>query len=277
MRLRFTKMHGLGNDFIMIDAVSQKIPKLTPTKIRKLADRHFGIGCDQILVVETPKQPNADFYYRIFNADGNEVQNCGNGARCFARFVQQRGLCGKNTIVVDTLAGQLTLKVREDKRVSVDMGIPNFEPKDIPFSADTRQATYDLMLKTQTLSIAAVSIGNPHAVTLVDNVDDYPVNSIGAEVEAHARFPERVNAGFLHIVSPTEARLRVFERGVGETLACGTGACAAMAAGRMQGLLDSRVSMKLRGGDLDIEWQGEGHPVIMTGPTTNVFSGTVSL
>jgi len=227
MRLRFTKMQGLGNDFVMIDAVSQKV-QLTPNKIRKLADRRFGVGCDQVLFVEAPSTPNADFSYRIFNADGGEVENCGNGARCFAVFVQQRGLCSKNTIRVETKGGPLVLHVREDKQVTVDMGAPILAPANIPFSADGQDIRYDLELSDRTLDISAVSMGNPHAVNVVDNVDTFPVDTVGGEVECHERFPNKVNAGFIQILSNNEAKLRVFERGVGETLACGTGACAAI-------------------------------------------------
>ncbi len=276
MRLRFTKMHGLGNDFVMLDGVSQKLV-LSAAKVRKLADRHFGIGCDQVLLVEPPHSPQADFRYRIFNANGEEVENCGNGARCFAIFVQQRGLCSKNRIVVETANGQMVLNVLADKRVRVDMGVPELRPAHIPFDAPAQALSYALELDAQTLEISAVSMGNPHAVHIVDDVDAFPVNDIGPLVEAHPRFPKKVNAGFLQIVNPQQARLRVFERGVGETLACGTGACAAMVAGHLRGLLDSKTTLSLPGGDLEIEWQGEGQPVMMTGPATTVYSGQIKL
>ncbi len=276
MRLKFTKMHGLGNDFVVIDSVSQKI-SLSPAKARKLADRNFGVGCDQVLIVEPPQNPYADFRYRIYNADGDEVEHCGNGVRCFALFVQQRGLCSKNKIVVETGNGLATLNVREDKQVTVDMGAPILEPGKIPIAANERQETYSLPLSDRELEINAISMGNPHAVCLVDNVDEFPVETVGPEVEAHPFFPKKVNAGFLQIESRTKAKLRVFERGVGETLACGTGACAAMVTGCQRGLLDHKATFSLRGGDLELQWDGEGHPVIMTGPATSVFSGQIKI
>lgn len=277
MRLRFTKMHGLGNDFVVIDGISQKV-KLTPDKVRKLADRNFGIGCDQVLLVEVPNSPDVDFCYRIYNADGSEVENCGNGARCFARFVRDRRLTGKSEIRVQTANGRMLLKVQNDDQVTVDMGVPRLEPAQIPFEADAQAAEYPLQLADGSqLIIGAVSMGNPHAVTLVDDVDTAPVEQQGPEVESHPRFPERVNAGFMQVCSRSEVRLRVFERGVGETLACGTGACAAVVSGILRGLLDSRVTVHLPGGDLDIQWAGPGQPVIMTGPAANVFHGQVKI
>ena len=276
MRLKFTKMHGLGNDFVVIDSVSQKI-SLSPAKARKLADRNFGVGCDQVLIVEPPQSPYADFRYRIYNADGDEVEHCGNGVRCFAIFVQQRGLCSKNKIVVETGNGLATLIVREDKQVIVDMGAPVLEPGRIPIAQNERQETYSLPLSDRELEINAISMGNPHAVCLVDNVDEFPVETVGPELETHPFFPKKVNAGFLQIESRTKAKLRVFERGVGETLACGTGACAAMVAGCQRGLLDHKATFSLRGGDLELQWDGEGHPVIMTGPATSVFSGQIKI
>lgn len=276
MRLRFTKMHGLGNDFVMLDGVSQKL-SLSPVKIQKLANRNFGIGCDQLLIVEAPRSPTADFRYRIFNASGEEVENCGNGARCFAIFVQQRGLCSKNTIVVETKVGRMTLHVRPDNQVTVDMGVPVLEPDDVPFLATERALTYALPISTGHLEISAVSMGNPHSVALVKNLEEYPVLAIGAEVESNPLFPNKVNAGFMEIVSRKQAKLRVFERGVGETLACGTGACAAMVAGRIQGLLDSKVEISLPGGSLELEWQDENSSVMMTGPATTVFSGQIKI
>lgn len=274
MRLRFTKMHGLGNDFVVIDSVSQKV-HLTPSKIRKLADRRFGVGCDQVLMVEAPTRPNVDFSYRIFNANGEEVENCGNGARCFAVFVQQRGLCSRNTIHVETKGGPLVLKVRKDKQVSVDMGPPILEPDHIPFDAPSKNLNYELSLSDRTMEISAISMGNPHAVAFVDDVAHFPVETIGAEIEQHPRFPNRVNAGFMEVVSRNEAKLRVFERGVGETLACGTGACAAMVAARQHGLLESHAKIHLPGGTLELEWQGENQAVIMTGPAVSVFAGQI--
>lgn len=276
MRLKFTKMQGLGNDFVVLDGVSQKV-SISPAKARKLADRHFGVGCDQVLIVEPPRSPKADFRYRIFNANGDEVEHCGNGVRCFAIFVQQRGLCSKNKIVVETGNGLATLQVLEDKQVRVDMGTPVLEPGQIPFNENSRKLTYALELSDRTLEISAVSMGNPHAVCVVEDVNNYPVEVLGPEIEAHAQFPNRVNAGFLQIESPTKAKLRVFERGVGETLACGTGACAAMVAACQRGLLESKATISLRGGDLQLEWQGEGQPVMMTGPATNVFSGQIKV
>jgi diaminopimelate epimerase len=265
-------MHGLGNDFIVIDAISQKI-KLSTSQVQKLSDRRFGIGCDQVLLVEVPTNPDVDFRYRIFNADGSEVENCGNGARCFAKFVTDRKLTGKRNIVVETASGIMTLKLQDDNQVTVDMGEPVLEPSAIPFNADSRQTTYPLQLSDQTLEIGAVSMGNPHAVTLVDDTQTAPVENWGPQVENHPDFPQRVNAGFMQILSRNEVNLRVYERGAGETLACGTGACAAVVAGRLRNLLDSKVTVNLPGGSLVIEWQGEGHSVLMTGPATNVFHG----
>jgi len=276
MKIRFTKMHGLGNDFVMIDAISQKIA-ITPERARKLADRHFGIGCDQVLVVEPPISPDADFRYRIFNHDGSEVENCGNGARCFAVFVRQRKLTGKRIIRAETAGGPLILKVLPDNRVTVDMGVPRLDPEQIPFRASQQSVTYTLPLAASTLEISAVSMGNPHAVTLVGDVARYDVTQVVALVEAHPAFPKKVNAGFMEVINSREIRVRVFERGAGETLACGTGACAAVVAGRLRQLLDREVTVHLPGGDLTIRWDGEGRPVIMTGPATTVFHGQINL
>ena len=275
MKIRFTKMHGLGNDFVVIDGISQRV-KLTTDKVRQIADRRFGIGCDQVLIVEAPQNPDVDFLYRIYNADGSEVENCGNGARCFARFVLDRKLTGKNVITVETACGIMTLKV-QGRDVQVDMGAPQLEPKSIPFTADQRAETYTLPLSDTELEISAVSMGNPHAVTVVNSTADAPVEHWGPEVENHARFPQRVNAGFMEVVSRSEINLRVYERGAGETLACGTGACAAVVAGRLRDLLDSKVTVNLHGGSLVIEWSGEDHPVLMTGPTANVFHGQINV
>lgn len=276
MRLRFTKMHGLGNDFVMLDGVSQKIT-LTPERIKKLADRNFGIGCDQVLLVEAPRDSDCDFRYRIFNQDGSEVENCGNGARCFAHFVRQRGLTYKDEIKVQTCAGKMVLHVLNEDQVRVDMGAPILEPADIPFSQSPRNVQYQLNVNGTPYDISAISMGNPHAVTLVDNVNEFPVETVGPLIESHKDFPERVNAGFLELISRTEGRLRVFERGVGETIACGTGACAAMVAGVIRGHFDSKVTLHLRGGSLTLQWEGEGHPVLMTGPATTVFQGQIKI
>lgn len=276
MRFRFTKMHGLGNDFIVIDAIGQKV-KLTSAQVQKLADRRFGIGCDQVLLVEVPQSPDVDFRYRIYNADGTEVENCGNGARCFARFVTDRKLTGKRNIVVETASGVMTLKLQDNGEVTVDMGQPILEPQQIPFRAATRESNYPLNVAGQTLNIGAVSMGNPHAVTVVDDVASFDVEGIGPQVEAHPDFPQKVNAGFMQVVSRNEINLRVYERGAGETLACGTGACAAVVAGRLRNLLDSNVIVNLPGGRLTIEWLGEGHPVLMTGPATHVFHGQTKI
>ena len=276
MRLRFTKMHGLGNDFVVIDGVTQKV-RLSTEKIRTLADRHFGVGCDQVLLVETPTRPDIDFRYRIFNADGGEVENCGNGARCFARFVLERKLTGKRSIKVETAGGDMTLKVTEQGQVQVDMGVPRLNPEEIPFQADAEAIRYDLALPEQTLDISAVSMGNPHAVLMVNKVDSAPVETLGPLIESHERFPRRVNAGFMQMVSPSEINLRVYERGAGETLACGTGACAAVVAGRLRQLLEETVKVNLPGGSLSITWPGPGHSVIMTGPATTVFHGQVKI
>ncbi|GAB3111479.1 diaminopimelate epimerase [Pseudomaricurvus hydrocarbonicus] len=269
-------MHGLGNDFIVIDGISQRI-RLSEDKIRRLADRRFGVGCDQILLVEVPQNPDVDFRYRIYNADGSEVENCGNGARCFARFVIERKLTGKRDIVVETANGIMTLHTLDNGDVRVNMGEPRLTPSEIPFTADQQAVTYALPLSSTTLEISAVSMGNPHAVALVDDVNTAPVEQWGPEVESHPLFPQRVNAGFMQIVSRQEINLRVYERGSGETLACGTGACAAVVAGRLRNLLDSVVKVNLPGGSLTIEWQGEGQTVLMSGPATHVFHGQVKI
>ncbi len=272
MRIRFTKMHGIGNDFVMIDAISQNVT-IKSEDARTLADRHFGVGCDQVLVVEAPRDPDMDFRYRIFNHDGSEVENCGNGARCFAVFVRQRGLTAKEVITVETLGGPMTLQVRDDNRVTVDMGVPRLEPDEIPFQADKKAVTYPLAVKKKEFEISAVSMGNPHAVCIVNDLKHFQVHKFGPLIENHPRFPNRVNAGFMEVLSRSEINLRVFERGVGETIACGTGACAAVVAGRLRNLLGHRVLVNLNGGQLEIEWEGEGKPVIMTGPVKTVFHG----
>jgi len=276
MEIQFTKMHGLGNDFVVIDAINQDID-LSEEQVGFIADRHFGVGCDQLLLVEAAESDDVDFVYRIFNADGGEVEQCGNGARCFAVFVREKGLTNKNPIVVETNTGVISLYIEEDGQVSVDMGVPELNPWAIPFNADTRLDEYALDVNGDVLKIGAVSMGNPHAVTIVDDVEATDVDELGAAIENHALFPNRVNAGFMQIVSDTHIRLRVFERGAGETLACGTGACAAMVVGRLQGRLDEEVQVDLPGGSLQISWQGEASPVMMTGPATTVFEGKITL
>lgn len=276
MRLRFSKMHGLGNDFIVIDGINQRV-RLSEDKVRRLADRHTGIGCDQLLLVEKPTNPDVDFRYRIFNCDGSEVENCGNGARCFAIFVRENKLTGRRRIKVETCTGIMELIVNDDDQVTVDMGAPNLDPASLPFSAPEEAASYDLDVNGHKISIGAVSMGNPHAVTIVDSVTDAPVETLGPLIESHARFAKNVNAGFMQVLSRSEVNLRVFERGVGETQACGTGACGAVVAGRVQGLLDETVSVNLPGGTLNISWKGPGESVMMTGPATTVFHGQIKI
>ncbi len=276
MRLQFTKMHGLGNDFVVIDAINQSVD-MTPELSRRLADRRFGIGCDQLLLVEPARLAGTDFHYRIFNADGSEVEQCGNGARCFARFVREHGLTHQDEIPVGTAAGAIRLHIQADGQVSVDMGSPRLEPAEIPFLADARAASYQLALDGDALSIGAVSMGNPHAVLRVDDVDQAPVARLGPRIEQDQHFPNRVNVGFMQIVDRGHIRLRVWERGAGETLACGTGACAAAVVGRIQGDLDERVRVTLPGGDLVIHWPGAGASVTMTGPASRVFDGAIEL
>ncbi len=276
MEIKFTKMHGLGNDFVVIDAINQDI-ELSEEEVRLIADRHFGIGCDQLLLVEASESDDVDFIYRIFNADGGEVEQCGNGARCFAVFVREKGLTDKDNIRVETASGVIELHVQDDGQITVDMGMPEFNPWNIPFNADTRLDEYALDINGQVLNIGAVSMGNPHAVTIVDNVDSVAVDELGAGIESHPLFPNRVNAGFMQIVDENHIRLRVYERGAGETLACGTGACAAMVIGRLQGHLADEVQVDLAGGSLQIGWQGETSPVMMTGPATTVFEGIITV
>ena len=276
MRLKFAKMQGAGNDFIVIDATREPL-ELGPDAIRRLADRHFGVGFDQMLVVERSRSPGTDFYYRIFNADGGEVSQCGNGARCFVRYVHERNLSAKTAIRVETKSGVIEPRLEADGRVTVNMGAPEFEPRRIPFDAPARAPSYALDVGGRSVEVFAVSMGNPHAVQVVADAESAPVREQGPLIERHARFPERVNAGYMQIVGPHEIRLRVFERGAGETLACGTGACAAVAAGIAAGLLASPVTVHTHGGDLDIAWQGEGHPLWMTGPAQTVFEGEIDL
>ena len=276
MLLKFTKMHGLGNDFVMLDLISQRC-KLRSSHIRKLADRKRGVGCDQVLVVEAPQNPDVDFRYRIFNADGREVEQCGNGARCFAQFVRDRKLTARENIVVETSTGIMRMQVLDRKNVCVDMGVPELTPQKIPFQRDEQAPEYTLDLPGRSLQIGAVSMGNPHAVTVVDSCEQAPVQELGPQVEKHPDFPQQVNAGFMEVRSRGEIQLRVFERGVGETEACGSGACAAVVAGRVQGLLDEQVTVQLLGGELEISWAGEGQAVMMTGPTARVFEGSIRL
>ncbi|SDS88968.1 diaminopimelate epimerase [Halopseudomonas litoralis] len=276
MLLRFTKMHGLGNDFMVIDLVTQHA-QLSPKLIRQWSDRYLGIGFDQLLVVEPPSNPDVDFRYRIYNADGSEVEQCGNGARCFARFVQDKRLTAKSEIQVETAGGLITLQVRRDGQVTVNMGAPRFTPSDIPFTADREAVSYPLQVNGQTLDISALSMGNPHCITLVDDLDTYPVAEFGPLIENHPRFANRVNAGFMQLVDEHQARLRVHERGVGETQACGTGACAAAVAGIQLGHLKSPVTIRLPGGHLKIEWAGPGQPVMMSGPATRVYEGHIRI
>jgi diaminopimelate epimerase len=276
MTLVFSKMHGLGNDFVVIDAISQPV-SLSSRQVLRLADRRRGIGCDQLLLVEASDRPDCEFRYRIFNADGGEVEQCGNGARCFARFVRDKGLSDSACIPVETRAGRIELIPRDDGQVTVDMGVPQLEPAGIPFRADVRAARYPLAVGEETVEIGAVSMGNPHAVLEVPRVESAPVARLGPLIEAHPRFPQRVNAGFMEVVDRGHIRLRVFERGAGETLACGSGACAAVVVGRVRALLDETVTVELQGGDLVISWRGEGEPVKMTGPATFVFEGRIEI
>ena len=280
MNLRFTKMHGLGNDFVVIDAINQNV-SLSDEQYRLLGDRRFGVGCDQILLVEAPHSEGVDFTYRIFNADGSEVEQCGNGARCFAVFVREKGLIDKDNIRVETASGVIELAIQADNQVTVNMGEPHFSADDLPFiptlPAD-QAGRYPLDLPGDgRVEAGIVSMGNPHAVVQVDNVDTAPVEEYGPLIESHEEFPNRVNAGFMQVMDRDHIRLRVYERGAGETMACGTGACAAMVVGRQQGLLDDMVEVSLPGGQLKIQWAGDGQPVMMTGPAVTVFEGEIQL
>jgi diaminopimelate epimerase len=276
MRLKFTKMQGAGNDFVVLDGTRQPIA-LSPAMVRRIADRHFGVGADQILVVERSRTPGVDFGYRIFNADGGEVEQCGNGARCFVRFVRDRGLTDKDEIRVETLAGIIAPRLERDGRVTVDMGKPVFDAARVPFVTDSDALVQPLDIDGTVVEITAVSMGNPHAVQLVASADRAPVAELGPRIERHPRFPQRVNAGFMEIVDRSRIRLRVYERGAGETLACGTGACAAAAVGIRRGLLDSPVTVATRGGELTIAWRGADNPVYMTGPAETVFEGEIEI
>lgn len=274
--MQFSKMHGLGNDFMVVDAVTQNV-YFSPELIRRLSDRHRGVGFDQLLVVEPPYDPELDFHYRIFNADGSEVAQCGNGARCFARFVRIKGLTNKRDIRVSTQTGRMTLTVTEDEDVQVNMGEPVFEPQQVPFRAAKPEKTYILRAEERTVFCGVVSMGNPHCVLQVEDVLTAEVDILGPILESHERFPERVNVGFMQIISPDTIKLRVYERGAGETQACGSGACAAVAIGIQQGLLAEEVQVELPGGSLEIRWQGPGHPLYMTGPATHVYDGFIHL
>ncbi len=276
MMIQFSKMHGLGNDFMVVDGITQKV-FFSPELIRRLSDRHFGFGFDQLLLVEPPYDPEQDFHYRIFNADGSEVQQCGNGARCFARFVRLKGLTNKDRIAVSTMSGRIVLQVEQDGQITVNMGVPEFEPGKVPFRAQKAEKTYLLRVAEQTVMCGVVSMGNPHCVLNVESVKTAPVETLGPLLESFDRFPERVNVGFMEVVSAGEIRLRVFERGAGETMACGTGACAAAVIGMHQGKLRERVKVQLPGGTLQIAWQGPGTPVFMTGPAEHVFDGELEL
>ena len=276
MKLRFTKMHGLGNDFVVLDLISQNF-ELRPEHLRKLADRRLGVGCDQLLVVEAPHDPDMDFCYRIFNADGNEVEQCGNGARCLAIYVRDKKLTYKDIIRVETMAGPLELRIRGHHLVDVNMGAPILTPRDIPFRDEPPAPQYSLAVGDREYQIGAVSMGNPHAVLQVDDVQNAAVGSLGPLIESHPDFPRRANVGFMQVLSTSQIKLRVFERGVGETRACGSGACAAVVAGRVQELLAEQVQVTLPGGDLQVHWAGEGESVIMTGPAAMVFEGSIRL
>lgn len=276
MKLRFTKMQGAGNDFVVIDATKNPV-HLSHAQIQHIANRYFGVGCDQLLMVESTDTPGVDFRYRIFNADGGEVEQCGNGARCFVRFVVDKGLTSKRDIRVETASGIITLMLQDDGQVTVNMGAPRFTPAQIPFEAEQQAVSYELPLADETITISAVSMGNPHAVMLVDNVHTAEVASLGPQIESHARFPQRVNAGFMQVLNEHEINLRVYERGSGETLACGTGACAAAVSGIQLGTLHSPVKVHTRGGILTIQWAGGETPVLMTGPADIVFDGEIDI
>jgi diaminopimelate epimerase len=276
MTLKFTKMHGAGNDFVVIDATHKPVG-FTPEQLRLLADRHFGVGCDQILLVEKSQAQEADFRYRIFNADGGEVEQCGNGARCFVRFVHDKKLTSKREIVVETKSGLISPRLEDDGRVTVNMGAPVFEATRIPFVTGTDALIQPLEVNGEIVQISALSMGNPHAVQVVDDVEHAPVIAQGAFIERHPRFPNRVNAGFMQVLDRTHIKLRVYERGAGETLSCGTGACAAVVTGIRRGLLDEQVQVATRGGILSIHWEGGDAPVLMTGPAISVFEGEINL
>ena len=275
-RLRFTKMQGLGNDFVVLDGVRERID-LRPSELRRLADRHFGVGCDQVLLVEKPTRSDVDFRYRIFNADGGEVEQCGNGARCFVQFVRAQGLTDKRTLRVETAGGVIEPVLAADGEVTVNMGVPLFRAADVPFLGGTAAIVEPLEVDGTMVAISALSLGNPHAVQVVEDVAAAPVPIQGPQIETHPRFPRRVNVGYMQVVDRANIRLRVWERGAGETLSCGTGACAAVVAGIRRGLLDSPVRVATRGGGLKIAWGGDAEPVMMTGPAETVFEGEWSV
>ncbi|MFT6779414.1 MAG: diaminopimelate epimerase [Paraglaciecola sp.] len=276
MQIQFSKMHGLGNDFVVIDNVTQNV-FFSKEKIQQLSDRNFGIGFDQLLMVEPPYDPEQDFHYRIFNADGSEVSQCGNGARCFARFVKMKGLTNRNKIVVSTKAGRMVLYLEKDGQVTVNMGVPEFEPNLVPIKANKREKVYILRTQEQTFFCGVVSMGNPHCVLLVDDVQTADVETMGPLLEKHERFTEGANVGFMQIINHSHIKLRVFERGVGETLACGSGACAAVAVGQLQNRLSKDVRVDLPGGSLKIRWQGNDNVLRMTGAAEHVFDGYINL
>ena len=276
MKIRFAKMQGQGNDFVVLDAVRQDI-QLTAEQVRHIADRHFGVGCDQLLVVEKPRTPDTDFRYRIWNADGGEVEQCGNGSRCFAIFVRAEGLTSKTAIRVETASGVIVPEILPSGQVLVDMGAPRFAPDDVPFVAREERVTYPLEVAGARIEVGVLSMGNPHAVQVVEDVDRAPVTTQGPLIEHHPAFPKRVNAGYLQVVSRNRVRLRVWERGAGETLACGTGACAAVVSGIRRGLLDAEVRVATRGGELIVCWPGDGAPVMMTGDAVRVFDGEIEI
>ena len=274
--MKFTKMHGLGNDFVVLDGIRQRVD-LSREQMRFIADRHFGIGCDQILLVEQARRPEVDFRYRIFNADGGEVEQCGNGARCFVKFVRDQGLTDKTEIRVETASGIIAPRLEASGAVTVGMGAPRFAPQDVPIDMPRQSPTYTLAVGGATIQIAALSMGNPHAVQIVDDIETAPVQTQGPLLERHPAFPARANAGYMRIVDRARIQLRVWERGVGETLACGSGACAAVVTGIRQGLLQNRVLVAMRGGNLTIEWPGNAAPVMMTGEAKTVFQGEIEL
>ncbi|HUL95800.1 MAG TPA: diaminopimelate epimerase [Usitatibacter sp.] len=277
MRVRFAKMHGQGNDFVVIDGVRQPVA-LEPERVKALADRHFGVGFDQLLLVERPREPGNDFRYRIWNADGGEVEQCGNGARCFARFVRDEGLTDKRELAVETASGVIRPRIEDSGAVTVDMGEPRFAPADVPFTGTSEaRLTYALSVGGVMVEVSVLSMGNPHAVQLVEDVDRAPVTTQGPLIEHHPAFPKRVNAGYMQPVTREHIRLRVWERGAGETLACGTGACAAVVAGIQRGMLGPQVRVTTRGGDLAIRWNGAGSPVMMTGDAVRVFDGELEI
>lgn len=284
MRVRFTKMHGLGNDFVVLDLISQDIT-LQEEQVRILADRHRGIGFDQLLTVEPPSVPEADFLYRIFNSDGREVEQCGNGARCLILFLRQKRFTAKKSIILETKGGQLSCKIEEGDNVSVNMGVPKLDPRDIPFLSEKREVFYNIPIENNSgkkgdcsqVRLSAINIGNPHAVILVNDIKEAPLNELGPIIESHSSFPKKANVGFMEIMNRSEIALRVYERGVGETLACGTGACAAVVAGRLQGRLDSKVKVHLAGGILSIRWPGQNRNIHMAGPACRVFEGNIKI